>query len=116
MFFVSFDLARDGTPLRKVMRGILGCALLFLFGPFVFHSQLERTADLLDEACEFFGRLGCNSLDISLKDKEVLRFDEDAVLHKRFVVRSVRDGSFVQLVFRSPSPRNPSGFVVRMWG
>src|SRR6266404_6878642 len=57
MFFVSFALARDGTPLRKVMRGILGCAPLFLFGPFVFHSPLERTAGLLDEACDFFGRL-----------------------------------------------------------
>ena len=54
LLFVLFDLARYGTSLGKVMRGILCRVVLFLFGPFILCSKLERTADLLDEACEFF--------------------------------------------------------------
>ena len=89
------------------MRGILRRAVLFLFGPFILCGKLERTADLLDEACEFFGGLGGNSLDVSLENEEVLGFDENVMLYKSFIIRSVGDGSFVELVLRSSSRRYP---------
>lgn len=90
------------------MRGILCRAVLFLFGPFVLPGKLKRTADLLDEACEFFRGLGSNSLDVSLEDEEVLGFDEDVVLDESFVIRSVCDDSFIKPVFRGPTCRYPA--------
>lgn len=89
------------------MRGILRRAVLVLFGPFVFSGKLKGPADLLDEACEFFRGLGSNSLDVSLEDEKVLGFDEDVVLYKSFVIRSVGDDSFVEPVLRSPTCRYP---------
>lgn len=103
-----FDLARDGTPLRKVMRGVLRRAVLFLFGPFVLSGKLERTADLLDKACEFFRRLGSNSLDVSLENEEVLGFDEDVVLYESFIIRSVGDDSLIESILRGPTCRYPA--------
>jgi hypothetical protein len=87
------------------MRGILRRAVLVLFGPFILCGKLERPTDLLNEACEFFRGLGGDSLDVSLKDEKVLGFDENVVLYESFVIRSVGDSSFVELVLRSPGRR-----------
>ena len=49
-----------------------------------------------------FRGLGSDSLDVSLEDEEVLGIAENVVPHKSLIIRSVGDGSFVELVFRSP--------------
>jgi hypothetical protein len=76
----------------------------------VWHSPSRGLVPLwpFHTACEFFSGLGGNSLDVSLKDEEVLGFDENVVLYKSFVIRGVGDGSFVELVLRSPGRRYPA--------
>ena len=83
------------------MRGVLRRTILLLLGLLILGGELKRTADLLDETREFFRRLGGDSLDISLENKEILGFDENVVLREGFVVRSIGDGSFIQLVLGS---------------
>jgi hypothetical protein len=48
---------------------------------------------LIDETGEFAWRLGCDSLDITLENEEVLSFDEDIMGDQRGVVCGVRDDS-----------------------
>jgi hypothetical protein len=47
--------------------------------------------------------LGGDSLDVSLEDEKILGLDENVMLDEGLVVRSICDGSFIQLVLRSTS-------------
>ena len=110
MFLVLFNFARDGASLGKVMRRVLRRTVLFPLSSFVLRGELERATDLLNETCEFFRRLGGDSLDISLEDEEILGFDENIMLDEGFVVCSVCDGPFIQFVLRGASCRDPTSF------
>lgn len=59
-------------------------------------------ADLLDELCEVFRRLGRDSLYVSLEDEKVLRLDEDPVALEDLVVLRRRGGLAVDPVLAVP--------------
>jgi hypothetical protein len=103
LLFVLFDFARDGASLREVMRGVLRCAVLVFLGSLIICGELERAADLFDETCELFSGLGGDSLDVSLEDEEIFGLDENIMLDKGLIVRSISDCSFIQLVLGSAS-------------
>ena len=103
MFFVLLDFPRDGASLREVMRGILCCAVLIFLSFLILCGELEGATDLFDETREFFRGLGGDSLNVALENEEILGLDENVMLDEGLVVRSICDGSFIQLVLRSTS-------------
>lgn len=103
LLLILFDLTSNTPPLGKVESSVLRCPVLRLFSLLILPSQLQRSADLVYEAREFAGGLGCHGFDVSLEDEEILGFDEDIVGDESGVVGGVGDDFIVEFVFRGAS-------------
>ena len=47
--------------------------------------------------------MGGDGLNVALEDEEILGLDENIMLNEGFIVRSIGDGPFIELVLRGAS-------------